>query len=442
MYIHQVYHFLDQYMCTAGLVSPPFFQTWLRDPAFLIKTATSRKEGLTPAEQLLAARRIVAMVSEAAAAAQADADISTVLRRITSEQRQQAYTNARKYLQGEEAARRHYQFNIDGFKHRFVAGEFDTVVHGCTNPAKTGRYWPWFKKAQEEHESKVAEAAATQAAAAAASAAEAAARAQAEAEEELARKAEAMSEAERQQYMANRGIMEKLQEAHRQQVNHVWQRRSAMLEKLHGDAEEILDMRRERQSTEESQQICPVHLMPMKRKAGLADTRWDTILPPAVPKLVVLDLAIAGSITPACMDMALRLASSSGTRRQASTHVGLDTVTPAPVMCSAMAPQDRPRPGGAAAVAPAVVPSEGGAVSSPPGTINHVRGRGGDGAGGSGFSLAPSWQARCSYWLCPRIGLQARCWQQESKRRLRSWTLPLPVCSRSSSRAMTARRAG
>ena len=36
----------------------------------------------------------------------------------------------------------------------------DKVVHGCANPAKTGRYRPWFKKAQEEHESAVDDAAA------------------------------------------------------------------------------------------------------------------------------------------------------------------------------------------------------------------------------------------------------------------------------------------
>ena len=140
-YIHpQVYLFLDKHMCAAGLSSPPFFQTWLRDPAFLIKTPGSRKEGLTEPQQLLATRRIVAMVSEAAASAQTDAGANTVLRRITSEQRQRVYTLARKYMLGEEAARRHYHFSLESFAPRFVAGEFDNVVHGCTNPEKTGRY--------------------------------------------------------------------------------------------------------------------------------------------------------------------------------------------------------------------------------------------------------------------------------------------------------------
>ena len=331
-YIHpQVYLFLEQHMCTAGLASPPFFQTWLRDPPFLIKTAGSRKEGLTAAQQLLATRRIVAMVSEAAASAQTDAGSNSVLRRITSEQRQRAYTNARKYLLGAEAARKHYSFSLESFVPRFVAGEFDNVVHGCTNPEKTGRYWPWFKKAQQEHESAAADAAAAQAADAAKNAAEAAAKAQAQAEEELAKQAEAMSEAERQQYMTSLGIIQKLQEAHRQQVNHVWQRRSSMLDKLRSEAEEMLDMRRERRSEEESQKGSPVQLLGMKRKGvGLAETRWDAILPVAVPKVVVLDLAIAGSIAPACMSAAMRLAGLSGAHRQAGVYVELGTTTPRP----------------------------------------------------------------------------------------------------------------
>ena len=190
--------------------------------------------------------------------------------------------------------------------------------------------WPWFKKAQQEYESAAADAAAAQAAAAAASAAEAAAKAQAQAEEELAKQAEAMSEAQRQKLMTSLGIMQKLQEAHRQQVNLAWQRRSSMLDKVRSEAEEMLDMWRERRSQEKSQKKgSPVEFLGMKRKGvGLVETRWDTILPPAAPKVVVLDLAIACSITPECMSAAMRLAGLSGTHRQAGVYVELASIHP------------------------------------------------------------------------------------------------------------------
>ena len=264
-------------------------------------------------------------------AANAQTNVISVLRKITNEQRSRAYSNARKYDLGVEAAKRHYNFSLEEFVPRFVAGEFDNDVHNCCTPEKSGRYWPWFKAAQQDREDAAAAAAAEAAAAAARSAQEAAAEATAQAEAELAKQEAAMGEAERQKILANHGIMQKLQEAHRQRINHMWQKRTPVLNQVSREAGEMVDRRQERRNDEASQQGMPVEWLGLKTKTdALAEIKWHTILPAAVPKVVVVDLAIAGSISEKCMQEALHLAGLSGTQRQEGMYVELGTATARP----------------------------------------------------------------------------------------------------------------
>ena len=57
-----VYTAMEDVMVENGMSTPIIPLTWLRDPAFLHKTAKSQKDGLTSEEQKVAVQRLLCLI--------------------------------------------------------------------------------------------------------------------------------------------------------------------------------------------------------------------------------------------------------------------------------------------------------------------------------------------------------------------------------------------
>ncbi len=273
-------------MVKQGMTSPIIPQTWLRDPAFLLRTSKSQ-EGMTGPEQTTAIHRLLGLIEQTAQAEQVDlkTDTALVTRKISDSDRKRVYLTTKKFVQGMAAGEPEHGYSHQSFLSRFASGEFDTVLWATTSPTVTGKYWPWVKAAQTEAKEAAAKEAAAALATAAAEAEVAAETAKHEAEEVLQRSAVAKSAAERAHHLAGLGVLAKLQVAYRRTVEIFSRTEGAALAEAWPQAEEKVAMRQERVQ-KDVDSLIPLLLMPLKRKDSFCDIDFDTVITSGWPQVV------------------------------------------------------------------------------------------------------------------------------------------------------------
>ena len=227
-------------MMENGMSTPIIPLTWLRDPAFLLRTAKSQKDGLTSEEQKVAVHRLLCLICQRAhdEGLNLQGELSYVLRKITEEDRRKIYQIAKKFLQGMTAGQPHHGFDYADFLPRFKKGEFDNLILHTTSPALTGRYWPWIKEAQAEA-CKVADAAAAAKLQEMADEAEMAARiAEQEATAAVTQHITDTDKAQQAKAAADMDVRDKLQIAYQRQVHMFAHKQTSVLEDIWSRAEE------------------------------------------------------------------------------------------------------------------------------------------------------------------------------------------------------------
>ncbi len=132
------YQAVEDHMEAAGLITPPFPQTWFREPWMLLKGRKSRRdEHLTPDEQLCFVHRLLGAVSKHGAAG-----TGSLIRAIPESDRKGVAKLAKKYVEGMSSVE---GVTIKDFMDRFARGDFDVTISTTTNPTLASRFWPWVK---------------------------------------------------------------------------------------------------------------------------------------------------------------------------------------------------------------------------------------------------------------------------------------------------------
>ncbi len=289
------YALVEKFMQREGMIVPPLPQSWLREPYMLLKGRKSGPEALSPDEQFAAYARILGhlkSVAEAAALKLSDPGTPRELvRRVPEETRKRLVVVARKYVRGMAAAESATGLCFDSLQHRFVSGEFDTIVLSTSSPSVAAKFWPWVKEAvtaKQDEESRAQQAALEKKAAEAMVHAE---RLVAEAAENHAKttaECHDLVKGERELWLT------KLQKAFRSQLEVYAQKHRIVVEELWKKAEEKVVLSQDAKHQQEASLSAPAVLVPLRRKSSLtaAIVEAARLAPLELPRVVLLDLSI------------------------------------------------------------------------------------------------------------------------------------------------------
>ncbi len=311
------YDIMETWQAVHGVGGPSLPQTWLREPAFLLKAGKSQT-GTTKEEQLWITRRWLGMLEGVAREEGLDLgfELQLATRKISEADRKKVILVTKKFLQGMAAGVADHKLKPEVFQEEFACGDFDDTIWGTSNPILTGKFWPWIKAAQAKAREVAAEAAigqATDAAQAAEALADVAvAHAQGLVEEMSKMDTDLEDAMKLEKRKLKQDVLEKLQEAYRRQVAVHWQRQQSRLEDIYLQAEEKLVHYAERRQQALATVRVGLELIRPAKKETFVDISWERLLPSDSPRLLLLDLSFRMDRQADNLAAALRVAGPAG----------------------------------------------------------------------------------------------------------------------------------